>query len=110
MDGAAASYAQLKALRDRYADLIRERFPKIPRRVSGYNLDQLLPEHGFNVAGALVGTESTCVTVVEATARLVESPPARALLVLGYPDMYSAADHITQILHKPIALKAWTTR
>src|SRR5438105_8899798 len=54
-------YAKLKALRDKYANLIRERYPKIPRRVSGYNLDQLLPENGFNVAGALVGTESTCV-------------------------------------------------
>ncbi|HLH62429.1 MAG TPA: FAD-linked oxidase C-terminal domain-containing protein [Ktedonobacteraceae bacterium] len=99
-------YARLKDLRDKYADLIRERFPKIPRRVSGYNLDQLLPENGFNVAGALVGTESTCVTVLEAKARLVNSPPARVLLVLGYPDVYSATDHIMEILaHKPIALE-----
>src|SRR5919205_1613146 len=52
-------YAQLKELRDRYADLIRERYPAIPRRVSGYNLDELLPEKGFNVARALVGTEGT---------------------------------------------------
>ncbi len=99
-------YARLKDLRDKYGDLIRERFPKIPRRVSGYNLDQLLPENGFNVAGALVGTESTCVTVLEAKARLVNSPPARVLLVLGYPDVYSATDHIMEILaHKPIALE-----
>ena len=99
-------YARLKALRDKYADRIRERFPQIPRRVSGYNLDQLLPENGFNVAGALVGTESTCVTVLEATTRLVNSPPARSLLVLGYPDIYSATDHIPEILaHKPIALE-----
>src|SRR2546421_12629125 len=101
-------YARLKDLRDKYANLIRERFPKIPRRVSGYNLDQLLPENGFNVAGALVGTESTCVTVLEATARLVESPPARSLLVLGYPDIYIACDHIMEILaHKPIALEGF---
>lgn len=99
-------YGRLKDLRDRYADLIRERFPKIPRRVSGYNLDQLLPENGFNVAGALVGTESTCVTVLEATARLVHSPQARVLLALGYPDIYSATDHIMEILgHNPIALE-----
>lgn len=99
-------YAGLKALRDKYAPLIRERFPKIPRRVSGYNLDQLLPENGFHVARALVGTENTCVTVLEATARLVASPPARVLLVLSYPDIYSAADHIMEILaHKPIALE-----
>src|SRR5947208_5446165 len=79
-------YARLKALRDTYADLVRTRYPKIPRRVSGYALDQLLPENGFHVARALVGTEGTCVTVLEARMRLVHSPPARSLLVLVYPD------------------------
>jgi FAD/FMN-containing dehydrogenase len=78
-------YRQLRALRDRYADLIRERYPRIPRRVSGYNLDELLPENGFHVGRALVGSESTCVTVLEATVALVSRPPERVLLVLGYP-------------------------
>src|SRR5439155_6577038 len=55
-------YAALRDLRDRYGDLLRERFVDIPRRVSGYNLDELLPEKGFNVARALVGTEGTCAT------------------------------------------------
>jgi FAD/FMN-containing dehydrogenase/Fe-S oxidoreductase len=96
-------YAALKKLRDRYADRIRERFPKIPRRVSGYNLDELLPENGFHVARALVGTEGTCVTILEVTANLVDSPPARSLLVLGYPDIYCAGDHIAEIVAmKPI--------
>ncbi len=99
-------YARLKALRDRYADLIRQRYPDIPRRVSGYNLDQLLPEHGFHVARALVGSESTCVTVLEATTRLVASPPARVLLVLGYPDFYRACDEVPALLEfSPIALE-----
>jgi Fe-S oxidoreductase/FAD/FMN-containing dehydrogenase len=99
-------YRSLKALRDRYAELVRARFPKIPRRVSGYNLDQLLPENGFNVARALVGTEGTCVTVLGARVRLVDSPPGRALLVLGYPDVYAAGDHICEILeHGPIGLE-----
>ncbi len=48
-------YAGLARIRDTYSDLIRQRFPKIPRRVSGYNLDELLPENGFHVARALVG-------------------------------------------------------
>lgn len=101
-------YARLKALRDTYASLIRERFPDLPRRVSGYALDQLLPEKGFHVARALVGTEGTCVTILEATTRLVSSPPARVLLVLGYPDAYSAADRVPQILaHKPIGLEGF---
>ncbi|MGI8403991.1 MAG: FAD-binding and (Fe-S)-binding domain-containing protein [Thermomicrobiales bacterium] len=99
-------YAALRDLRDKYADLIRERFPDIPRRVSGYGLQQLLPENGFNVARALVGTEGTCVTVLEATTRLVASPPARSLLVLGYPDPFAAADHVPEILtHKPVGLE-----
>ena len=101
-------YAQLKALRDKYGDLVRERFPKIPRRVSGYNLDELLPENGFNVARALVGTESTCVTVLEAVTRLVESPPVRTLLVLGYSDIYTGCDKIPDILQfKPIGLEGF---
>jgi len=104
-------YAGLRRIRDTYADLIRARFPHIPRRVSGYNLDQLLPENGFHVARALVGTEGTCVTVVEATVRLVSSPPARAMVVLGYPDIEAAADDTVQILsHGPIGLEGMDGR
>jgi FAD/FMN-containing dehydrogenase/Fe-S oxidoreductase len=99
-------YAGLKALRDKYGEEIRARFPRLPRRVSGYNLDELLPENGFHVARALVGTEGTCVTILEATLHLVPSPPARSLLVLGYPDVFAAADHVTEILdHDPTALE-----
>ncbi len=101
-------YGKLKALRDRYADLIRKRYPKIPRRVSGFNLDELLPENGFNVSGALVGSESTCAVVLEATTRLVESPPVRILVVLGYPDIYSGCDQIPELLkHTPIGLEGF---
>jgi FAD/FMN-containing dehydrogenase/Fe-S oxidoreductase len=101
-------YGKLKGIRDRYGNLIRERFPKIPRRVSGYNLNQLLPENGFNVARALVGTESTCVIVLGAKTRLVYSPPKRTMVVLGYPDIYSACDHLMVILaHNPIALEGF---
>jgi FAD/FMN-containing dehydrogenase/Fe-S oxidoreductase len=82
----------------RYADLVREQFPDIPRRVSGYNLDELLPEKGFHVARALVGTESTCVVVTEATLRLVRSPAHRRLIVLGYPDIMVAADAVPSLL------------
>jgi FAD/FMN-containing dehydrogenase/Fe-S oxidoreductase len=90
-------YASLKKLRDKYAQLIRERYPDIPRRVSGYNLDELLPEAGFNVARALVGSESTCVIVLEAKLKLMHSPPSRSLLVLGYPDVFAAGDHVPEV-------------
>jgi FAD/FMN-containing dehydrogenase/Fe-S oxidoreductase len=99
-------YLGLKNLRDKYADLIRQKYPKIPRRVSGYNLDQLLPEFGFNVARALVGTEGTCVTVLEAKTRLVYSPPIRVIVALGYPSVYEAGDHVMEVLaHKPLGLE-----
>src|SRR5207248_3977361 len=94
----AGIYSALLAIREQYADLIRARFPKIPRRVSGYNLDDLLPENGFNLARALTGTESTCVLVLEATVRLLPDPPDQALLVIGYPDAAAAADHVPELL------------
>ncbi|HVU49715.1 MAG TPA: FAD-binding and (Fe-S)-binding domain-containing protein, partial [Polyangia bacterium] len=100
-------YGKLRSLADRYGELVRARYPKIPRRVSGYNLDELLPENGFHVARALVGTEGTCVTVLEATLRLVPWPRARTLLVLGYPDVYSAADHVPDVMREaPMGLEA----
>jgi FAD/FMN-containing dehydrogenase len=99
-------YARLTALRDKHADLVRQRYPNIPRRVSGYNLNYLLPENGFQVARALVGSEGTCVTVLESTCRLVESPPERVLLVIAWPDIYQCADHVPEIMaHRPIGLE-----
>lgn len=85
-------YAALRDLRDRYAEEIRSRFPDIPRRISGYNLDRLLPERGFNLAAAMVGTESTCALVLEARCKLVDSPQYRALVLLGYEDPPTSAD------------------
>ena len=99
-------YAGLKSLADRYGEQVRRQFPNIPRRVSGYNLNHLLPESGFHVARALVGSEGTCVTILEATCRLVESPRARVLLVIGWPDIYICADQVPLIMeHGPIGLE-----
>jgi FAD/FMN-containing dehydrogenase/Fe-S oxidoreductase len=103
---AAEIHAALKQIAATYAPLIRRRFPPIPRRVSGYNLNYLLPENGFHIARALVGSEGTCVTVLEATCRLVESPPHRVLLAIGYPDIHQCADRVPEILaHHPIGLE-----
>jgi FAD/FMN-containing dehydrogenase/Fe-S oxidoreductase len=101
-------YAGLVRIRDSYSELIRQRFPKIPRRVSGYNLDELLPENGFNVARALVGTEGTCVTVLQAHCQLKHSPQHRRLVVLGFADPFIAADHVPAVLkYKPIGLEGF---
>lgn len=103
----AAIYRNLDAFRDRWGDLIRERFPRIPRRVSGYaDLDKLLPEHGFDVARSLVGTEGTCVTILDATLRLVPSPPERVLVVIGFPGIAEAADAVPRVLEfGPLAVE-----
>src|ERR1700728_1258767 len=101
-------YAGLVRIRDTYSELIRQRFPKIPRRVSGYNLDELLPENGFNVARALVGSEGTCVTVLEPHCMLKHSPQHRRLVVLGFADPFIAADHVPAVLeYKPIGLEGF---
>jgi FAD/FMN-containing dehydrogenase/Fe-S oxidoreductase len=100
-------YDKLRGLRDRYADHIRQEFPMIPRRVSGFNLPALLPEHGFDVAKALVGTEGTCALVLEAKTKLVYDPPVRSLLVFGYPDIFTAADHVVEPMKfQPVGLEA----
>jgi FAD/FMN-containing dehydrogenase/Fe-S oxidoreductase len=101
-------YADLAKLRDRYSSLILEKFPRIPRRVSGYNLDELLDENGFNVARALVGSEGTCATVVAATLNLTNSPPFRVLTVLSFADVFLAADIVPRVLEfGPIGLEGF---
>ncbi|HSM87610.1 MAG TPA: FAD-linked oxidase C-terminal domain-containing protein [Candidatus Limnocylindrales bacterium] len=100
--------AGIKNLRLRYAGEIRRRFPPIPRRISGYNLDQLLPDADgkFNLARALVGSEGTLVTILEAELDLIHNPPFQTLLVLGYRDVYEAGDHVPVILEsKPMGFE-----
>jgi FAD/FMN-containing dehydrogenase/Fe-S oxidoreductase len=92
----------LRGIADEHAERVRTRFPDIPRRVSGYNLDELLPERGFHVARALVGSESTCAVVTEATLHLSVSPRYRRLVVLGYPDILAAADAVPALLAHPL--------
>jgi len=103
----AQIYRDMDNFRHKYGDLIRARYPQIPRRVSGYeNLDQLLPENGFDVARALVGTEATCVLILEAELNLMHSPPERVLGIIGFKDVFEAADAVPEALKfKPIALE-----
>ncbi len=105
-DRRAQVYRALRRLREGHGDLIRARYPDIPRRVSGYNLDSLLPEHGFDLAGFLVGSESTLVTVLRAELELVPVVRHRTLVVLGFADIASAADAVPSVVeHEPIALE-----
>lgn len=91
--------------------LIRTELGTFGRQVSGYSLEHLLPENGRNLARALVGTEGSCVAVLEATVRLVDVPVDPMLVVLGYPDMASAADAVPTLLaHRPGAIEGLDAR
>ena len=86
--------------------LLRTGFPDLPRRISGYALDALLPERGGNVARFLCGTEGTLAVLTEAVVDLVAAPRARALAVLGYPDEGAAADAAAGLLgHGPLTVE-----
>src|SRR5271155_798232 len=101
-------YARVRELRDRSADSVRAHFPKLPRRVSGYNLDELMPERGFNLARAIVGSEGTLAVVLRATIRAVPRPNELALAVLGFDDVFIAADQMPWLLeHRPEALEGF---
>ncbi|HEY3558836.1 MAG TPA: FAD-linked oxidase C-terminal domain-containing protein [Kribbella sp.] len=105
-DRRAEIYRDLLALRDRYLGELRTGFPHIPRRVSGYNLDALLPENGFDVARALVGSEGTLVTVLHAELELVKVPKYQTMVVLGYPSVEEAGRAVPRVLpHKPWQLE-----
>ncbi|HLI42721.1 MAG TPA: FAD-binding and (Fe-S)-binding domain-containing protein [Streptosporangiaceae bacterium] len=113
-DGLAAAGkagAALGSVVAAHLGMIRTEFGRFTRQVSGYSLEHLLPENGADLAKFLVGTEGTLGIIVEATVRLVRSPRATALAVLGYPDMPAAADAAPGLLpHRPVALEGMDAR
>src|SRR6202158_2689624 len=101
-------YSHLSRLREQSGASIRDHFPKLPRRVSGYNLDELMPERGFNVARAIVGWEGTLSVIVRATIKAVPRPNEVELVMLGFDDVFIAADQTPWILeHRPEALEGF---
>ncbi|HEY4020834.1 MAG TPA: FAD-binding oxidoreductase, partial [Pseudonocardiaceae bacterium] len=91
--------------------LVRTEFGRFSRQVSGYSLEHLLPERGFNVPAALVGTEGSCGVLLGATLTLRRVPASTVLVVLGYPDMASAADAVPALLpYHPIAMEGLDSR
>jgi len=101
----------LRALADGNLAAIRTEFGRFTRQVSGYSLEHLLPENGFDVAKFLSGTEGTLALTLGATVRLVDAPKATALAVLGYPDMPTAAEAVPGLLpHQPVALEGLDSR
>ncbi|MBA2945519.1 FAD-binding and (Fe-S)-binding domain-containing protein [Streptomyces himalayensis] len=90
--------ADVRRLIDANLAPIRTELGRVPRQVSGYQLHHLLPEHGFDMARALVGTEGSCAVVTAATVRLVATAQASTLLTLGYDDVVDAAEDVPEIL------------
>ena len=91
--------------------VIRTEFGRFPRQVSGYSLEHLLPEHGFDVARFLVGSEGTLAVVTGARLRLVADLPHAALVVIGYSDMAAAADATPRVLPlRPTAVEGLDRR
>lgn len=85
---------------------IRRHFGRFSRQVSGYSLEHLLPENGRDLAKMLVGSEGTLVVITQALLRLVPLAQAPTLVVLGYPDMPTAADAVPALLaHAPLAVE-----
>ncbi|MFG2756892.1 FAD-binding and (Fe-S)-binding domain-containing protein [Streptomyces wuyuanensis] len=105
--GAAGSPEGLRELVADHLALLRTGFPGgLPRRISGYALDALLPENGTDLARAFCGSEGTLAVLTEATVRLVDSPPARALALLGYADESAAAEAAAGLLpHRPLTVE-----
>jgi FAD/FMN-containing dehydrogenase/Fe-S oxidoreductase len=93
---------ELDAIVDSGLSTVRTELGRFPRQVSGYALERLLPENGRDAARFLVGSEGTLAVVTSATVRLVEDPPARALAVLAFPDMFEAADAVPALLRHPL--------
>ncbi|MGH3281617.1 MAG: FAD-binding and (Fe-S)-binding domain-containing protein, partial [Trebonia sp.] len=107
----AGLLAGLRTLAGGGLGVIRTEFGRFSRQVSGYSLEHLLPENGFDVARFLAGTEGTLALTLGATVRLVPAPRATALVVLGYPDMPAAAEAAPGLLaHLPVALEGLDSR
>lgn len=103
--------ARLKALADANLGVIRTEFGTFSRQVSGYQMEHLAPEHGFNLPAFFCGTEGTLGIVTRATVKLVADPPVGVTVALGYPSMAEAADAVTALLpFAPVACEGMDRR
>ncbi len=91
--------------------VLRTDLGRFDRQASGYGLEHLLPERGGSVAASFVGAEGTCGVLLEAEVELVPIPAATLLVVLGYPDLATAADDIAAVVSvAPVAVEGIDAR
>ena len=91
-------YREVRRLVGQHADEIRARYPKLMRRVSGYNLDEFVKPQPFGLHRLAVGSEGTLVAVVEMKMRLVPRPKFTALDVIHYDDLQAALESSVDLL------------
>ena len=101
------AYREVFRLAQQYKNEILARYPKIMRRVSGYNLDEFIKPQSFNLSRMLVGSEGTLATIVEAKMRLVPKPKWTAMNVIHFNDDIEALECAQAVLEtKPYAMES----
>src|SRR5262249_36571728 len=91
-------YREVRRLVAQHADEIRTRYPKLMRRVSGYNLDEFVKPQPFGLHRLVVGSEGTLVAVAEMNIHLVRRPRVTALDVIHYDDLQAALESSVELL------------
>jgi len=102
-----ACYREVRRLAETHASEIAQRFPKVLRRVGGYNLDAFVDRNApFNLAKLMVGSEGTLGIVLEAKVALVKLPKAKAVMAIQFHDLLDALQATPAILaHRPSAIE-----
>ena len=99
-------YRGIRRLAHENAPEIEARFPKILRRVSGYNLDEFLNDSPFNMSRMVVGSEGTLCVITEAKLNLVPRPTMTALAVLHFSNIVEASEATREVLkHGPSSIE-----
>ncbi len=100
-------HRQLQSFVDRHELVIRRRFGRFSRQISGYALHRLLPENSYNVAGLLCGSEGGFAATLQATVALTALPAAKVLCVLGFDSSIASADCVPVLLrHDPLTIES----
>lgn len=99
-------YRTIQQIQDNYETEIEKHFPKIPRRVSGYNLDELLKPPPHNICKLIVGAEGSLGIVSKIKVKISQRPMCTGMCVIHFDDMALAFHTVEQILaYHPLSLE-----
>jgi FAD/FMN-containing dehydrogenase/Fe-S oxidoreductase len=101
-----ACYRAVSELAQQHHEAIERRYPKIMRRVGGYNLDAFAGDPPYNLAKLIVGSEGTLAVILEAKLRLMPRPAASGVVLLEFADLFDALDAVVPCLAcAPVAVE-----